>query len=408
MTTTTYRLLGIFLLLWGTASLSAQIQDDVFRRSYLLSPDNRHQLTLDIDNLNFFQNNEFKGNVDEGYTLPGLWLQPRVAYQPLSNLKLEAGVHMLYYSGAKQYPSGGYQGLPYRSGGSGGKGLHTRPFFRVQLSGFNDRLNLVLGNLYGGANHRLIEPLYNPELNLSSDPESGLQLLFNSTCFDLDAWIDWQNFIFRQDNQQEQFTLALSSRIRFGHSHWYLPLQLVAQHWGGEIQDQEYHGISSLLNAATGLCYDRTFQLPVLQRLQAGLQVLYYKQLAGHHLPADNGYGVHATAGVNLKGFSLQGGYMYSNKFITLLGSPYFGSLNADPEHTFFPKAHLIYERAEYTHRFGKVCSVGVNVTLFHRLSGNGIQADRSLHTAASTSVLAGIYLRTSFSILLARLSGKQ
>ena len=237
------------------AIAQAQIQDEVFQRPYLLSAGDRQCLRLNIDNLNFFQNNEFKGNVDKGYTLPGLWLQPRVSYQPLANLRLEAGVHLLYYSGAKHYPSGGYQGLPYwqDANESNGKGLHARPFFRAQLSGFDNKLNLVLGNLYGGANHRLIEPLYNPELNLSADPESGLQVLFNLPCFDLDAWIDWQNFIFRQDNQQEQFTLALSSRIKFKDSGWYIPVQLVAQHWGGEIQQGQYHGISSLLNAATGI-----------------------------------------------------------------------------------------------------------------------------------------------------------
>ena len=393
------------------AIAQAQIQDEVFQRPYLLSAGDRQCLRLNIDNLNFFQNNEFKGNVDKGYTLPGLWLQPRVSYQPLANLRLEAGVHLLYYSGAKHYPSGGYQGLPYwqDANESNGKGLHARPFFRAQLSGFDNKLNLVLGNLYGGANHRLIEPLYNPELNLSADPESGLQVLFNLPCFDLDAWIDWQNFIFRQDNQQEQFTLALSSRIKFKDSGWYIPVQLVAQHWGGEIQQGQYHGISSLLDAATGIGYNRTLNRPILKRFWANAHILCYKQLSGSHMPFENGYGLHATAGASLKGFCLQGGYLYANKFITLLGSPYFGTISADTENTLYPQSQMVYEKAEYTHSFGNVCSVGINVTLYHRLSGQGTDASgQTFTTRTSTSVLAGIYLRTSFSVLLARLSGKQ
>lgn len=387
----------------------AQVQEDVFCRPYQLPADATHALTLQIDNLNFFQNDEFKGGVDDGYTLPGLWLQPRLTYQPLSNLKLEAGAHLLYYSGADHYPGGRYQNLPawQNQSESDGKGLHARPFFRVQLSAFRNRLNLVLGNLYGGSNHRLIEPLYNPELNLSTDPESGLQVLFNSPNIDIDAWIDWQNFIFRQDNQRERFTLALSSRIRLGSSGWYIPVQAVGQHLGGEIQQEDYHGISSLVNAAVGVGYDRMFERPVLKRVRGGLHLLGYKQLAGSFLPFDQGLGLHAHAGVSLKGFDLEGGYMYANKFITLLGSPYFGSVSAS-QTTLYPQAHLVYEKAEYTYNFGSVCSVGVNVTLYHRLAGTGIDHEGlSFHSATSTSVLAGVYLRTSFSVLLARLSPK-
>lgn len=399
------------LLLWMLpAALQAQTQDDVFRRPYLLSPEGKRCLTLEIDNLNFFQNDEFKGELEDGYTLPGLWLQPRVAYQPLANLKLEAGVHLLYYSGAEHYPSGGYQGLPYwqNKNEADGKGLHARPFFRAQLSGFDNRLNLVLGNLVGGANHRLIEPLYNPEHNLSTDPESGLQVLFNSPYFDIDAWIDWQNFIFRHDNQREQFTLAFSSRVKFGESGWYVPVQMVAQHLGGEIQQDEYHGISSLANLAVGVGYDRSFARPVLERAWAGVHLLSHKQLSGNLIPLDKGYALHAEGGVRLKGFSLQGGYLYSHRFVTILGSPYFGSLSALEEGGVYPQAHLVYERAEYTHNFGKVCAVGVNVSLFHRLAGTGSAPDgTAFRSSASTSVLAGIYLRTSFSVLLARLNAK-
>lgn len=399
----------LLLLAAISPSVQAQVQDDIFCRPHRLEADGRHRLTLQIDNLNFFQNDEFKGGINDGYTLPGLWLQPRVTYQPLANLRLEAGAHLLYYSGAEHYPSGRYQGLPYwpDKNKDNGKGLHARPFFRVQLSGFDNRLNLVLGNLYGGANHRLIAPLYNPEHNLSTDPESGLQVLFQSAWVDVDAWIDWQNFIFRQDDQREQFTLALSSRIKLGSSGWYIPVQVVGQHLGGEIQQEDHHGISSLLNAATGISYDQTLDRPVLQRAWAGIHLLGYKQLAGSLLPFDQGYGLHADAGVRLKGFNLQGGYMYADRFITLLGSPYFGSISAS-QTDLYPQAHLVYEQVEYTHSFGNICSIGANVTLYHRLSGNGqTQEGTQFRSPASTSILAGIYLRTSFSVLLARLSSK-
>lgn len=38
-------------------------------------------------------------------------------------------------------------------------------------------VDLILGNIYGGSNHGLIAPLYNPELNLTADPKTGFQVL---------------------------------------------------------------------------------------------------------------------------------------------------------------------------------------------------------------------------------------
>ena len=164
----------------------------------------------------------------------------------------------------------------------------------------------------------------------------------------------------------------------------------------------------SLANLAVGVGYDRSFARPVLERAWAGVHLLSHKQLSGNLIPLDKGYALHAEGGVRLKGFSLQGGYLYSHRFVTILGSPYFGSLSALEEGGVYPQAHLVYERAEYTHNFGKVCAVGVNVSLFHRLAGTGHAPDgTAFRSSASTSVLAGIYLRTSFSVLLARLNAK-
>ena len=78
----------------------------------------------------------------------------------------------------------------------------------------SDHVNIVLGDIYGGANHNLIEPLYNPELNLTADPEAGLQLLYDSRRFDLDVWVNWESFIFREDTHQEAFTVGLSGRYK--------------------------------------------------------------------------------------------------------------------------------------------------------------------------------------------------
>ncbi len=399
------------LLLLATAAcrLQAQVEHDVFATPHTLSAADKGRLTLDIDNLSFFQNNEFKHMAD-GYSLPGLWLQPRLTYQPLPNLKMEAGAHILYYSGARRYPTAIYTALPSLDEDEGSRSLHARPFFRVQLSGLSGKLNLILGNLYGGSSHRLVEPLYNPELNLTSDPESGLQVLFQSRVFDADVWLDWKDFIFQDDNHRERFILALSSQFKLtppdAALHAYVPLQVVAQHLGGEIQEAEHHGVSSTANAAAGIGVRWQARRRVLHELWAEAHFLAYKQLSGDLLPREDGTAWHATAGVNLaKGFSFKAGYQKSHGFISLLGSPYFGSLAATDDHTLYDHAQLLYAKAQYTHRLGHVASLGIDITLYQHFSGHGLApaTGELLPSQSSASILAGIYLRVSPSLLLHR-----
>ena len=71
-----------------------------------------HELKVRFRNMNFFRNNEYKGNLVKGYTLPGLWILPSVSYQPLKTLKIEAGAYMLRYWGENQYPNTHYTNLP--------------------------------------------------------------------------------------------------------------------------------------------------------------------------------------------------------------------------------------------------------------------------------------------------------
>ena len=93
----------------------------------------------------------------KGYSLPGFWIQPKAVFYPLGNIKLELGVHMLRYWGAKKYPSLAYQDIAEWKGDQYQHGFHVLPFFRAQMA-LSDHVNIVLGDIYGGANHNLIEP----------------------------------------------------------------------------------------------------------------------------------------------------------------------------------------------------------------------------------------------------------
>ena len=175
-----YVVLAIFLwMVGGMIVCNAQIAEHVYRTDYHINPENDGALFFELDNISFFKNNEYAGSMMDGYTLPGLGVQPKLVYYPFENIKLEAGAHMLRFWGANRYPNYAYQDIAEWKGSQFQKGFHVLPFFRVQVA-LSEHVDVVLGSLYGGSNHHLIEPLYNPELNLSADPEAGLQLLYTS------------------------------------------------------------------------------------------------------------------------------------------------------------------------------------------------------------------------------------
>ena len=228
---------GIALCLLMPATLRAQFEDRLYRTDYRLDSARTNELRVEVENLSFFQDNEYTGSIMKGYTLPGLWLQPRLTYQPLKNIRLELGIHTLIYHGSYKYPNYAYRDIAVWKGDQTQKGFHCLPVFRVQWA-LSPTFNIVLGTLHGKNNHRLTEPLYNPEMGLTADPEAGVQLLWNARPLDFDLWVNWESFIFRDDLHQEAFTFGLSTRFKANRPtakmHVYFPLQAIFQHRGGE------------------------------------------------------------------------------------------------------------------------------------------------------------------------------
>ena len=276
-----------WLMLWGillyiSLPVSAQVEVGRYNTDYRIDSLKMKELRLDMDNLFFFKNNEFGSSAMKGYTLPGAWINPKLSYVPLSNIKFEAGAYMLWYSGAYKYPNYAYQDIAHWKGRHYQNGTHLLPYFRGQVSIGN--FNFVLGDIYGGSNHRLILPLYNPELDLTADPESGFQILYDTPRFHLDAWINWQSFIFEADTHQEAFIAGVTSEIQFNSSqsewHWYMPVQMVVQHRGGEIDDTET-GVETFMNGSVGVGLVRNLNQSGLKRLSWEVDVLgYYQQAA--------------------------------------------------------------------------------------------------------------------------------
>lgn len=392
------------LTIWGISPVCAQLVDRICTTDYKIDPEQKNNLYFNLDNISFFKNNEFDGIVMKGYTLPGLWVQPKFVYCPTDNIRLEVGAHLLWYSGAYRYPCLAYSDITNWKGEQYQRGAHVLPYFRAQLA-LGD-VHFVLGNIYGGANHRLIEPLFNAELNLTADPESGLQLLYNSKHFDLDVWANWQSFIFRGDTHQEEFTFGVSSRLKFNESsspiHYYMPVQLLAQHRGGELDTLTSNSVQTLMNGAVGLGIDWNVERRVLKRVNVEFDAVGYYQQAGELWPFENGYGFFCSAFVDLKDFRVKAGYFQSSNFVSMFGIPYFGSVSVKEPGTTFDAPQTVFASLEYSRTFKQHYGFGLKADIYQYFPGMMKHADGVTEKPGRlTGFSVGAYIRLSPSFLI-------
>ena len=208
------RLLLITAITFATTlKATAQIDSLIYNTdSPTIVADERNELRINVDGMAFFRDNEYNTkDAVKGYTLPGVWLQPSVSYQPLRNLKLELGAYMIHFWGANRYPNANYTNLERAEAHNTTKAFHCVPVFRANMQ-LTPNVNVVLGSLYGKTAHGLAEPLYNDEMNISSDPETGVQVLWHNSWLHFDTWVNWQDFIFKNDDNQERFVYGLDRK----------------------------------------------------------------------------------------------------------------------------------------------------------------------------------------------------
>lgn len=410
-----HTLLIICCALLSTPRVSAQIDSLVFiADSARVQPEAKGELRVSIDALAFFRDNEYNSaDVTRGYTLPGMWLMPTVSYQPLRNLRMEVGAYMLHYWGANTYPNANYTNLAEAESQGTSKAFHCTPVFRANLQ-IDPHVNVVLGSLYGRSAHGLVEPLYNPEMNLTADPETGLQVLWRNHWLNFDAWVNWQNFIFKNDDEQERFTFGLSTRFLPSRSaarvQWYLPLQLLMHHRGGEINPSAPNrGVKTWLNAAAGVGMKAPLRTRVPVTLGGEVTATYFSQQKGTDLPFDSGYGLMAKAEARIWHFGLTVGYWQAHRFISVYGSPLFGAVSNSKSNTTIDRPHMAFAHLEYAQSLGRGFSWGVQIDADqHWQRGIHNRTEKAYTTPSSTTdFAAGIFLRMTPSFLIKKFGAK-
>ncbi|MBQ0019838.1 MAG: hypothetical protein KBT39_04870 [Bacteroidales bacterium] len=434
------KVLFFLSILCCSSYLDAQLLNNIFTENTSLDSLQDQTLRLDIDAVGFFHDNEYQSKLQDGYSLPGVRITPHLAYKPISPINIELGASMLIFNGTNRYPNFAYHDISTWKGNQYQKGAHVLPWVRLQAS--LKHLDVVVGNIYGGANHNCITPLYNPEQNLSADPETGIQILLARPHIKLDTWLNWQSYIFKTDTHQEAFTVGTTAKIMWGRQSSsqypttmlkkgitiYTPIQLLVQHRGGE-QDDTNFGVQTLCNASAGVGMSWTPKTPTGQKrnkafnnLDAQLNAMASYQQAGQLWPFNTGFAWHM--GVSSHWFShlsISADYQHSPKqFITLYGNPFFstvslknggthiepdGTLKGQYEHQ-YNGMHHIRLGIDYQYTFAKAYTLGAAAELFslHGRNDKGTSSNPADMTSAKLhefSFSFGLYLRVSPSIIL-------
>lgn len=403
----TLTILGLFFITSiAKAETEVSIDSLIFYESHVMDTLQKGDLRVNIDNVNFFRDNEYKGDLTKGYTLPGFWFRPTVSYQPLKNIRVEVGAHFLHYWGANKYPSLNYSDMPEWKGEQNQTGFHVLPFLRAQVA-LTSRFQVVLGSLYGRGSHGLIEPLYNQEIGLSGDPETGIQFLWDLSWMNLDMWINWESFIFDNDYHHESFTFGLSTKFRLNKpssfAHVYIPLQVMAQHRGGEINtESEDRDVKTWMNSAFGVGVRFNMHSRYLTSIWLESYGVAYSQMAGGQLPFDDGYGVYTMAGVQLWRFNISGGFWWSKDYISIHGNPLFGAMSIYETDYIVDEPRMIRLHADYAQPVGKGFSIGMHTDVYHNLGVKAYDDENGwMDVESKISFAFGVYLRINTSFLI-------
>jgi len=300
----------LFFIALGYSMVFAQV-DQTWRYYYPeFKEDAGSHLYFRLENNNFVKNNEYFGDYIEGYTMMGYTIQPTLVYYAGTHLRLKAGAHAIQYSGMDNF-------------------TEILPTFSIHAQ-LTDKLDLIMGGLQGDVHHKLIEPLFNPENQYTRPIENGFQFLYNSKNLWLDAWVDWEQFIFLGDDKPEKFTAGISSELTFTNpnSYWNIsvPIQMVATHLGGQISNYT-EDMQSLANLATGLKLKHKIGDGFIQDIGLSTYLASYHDLTGKSgWDFSSGTAIYPVADVTYKYGVFMAGYWRAHNFLAPKGSPLFQS----------------------------------------------------------------------------------
>ncbi|WP_207422734.1 hypothetical protein [Desertivirga brevis] len=290
--------------------VSAQLQNDSLE--YRVTPDTLKagNLELSLYNFNFLRNYEYFNNFQDGYTLFGTQLEPRLIFYPNSKLLISAGIHI-----RKDFGKDGID--------------KTYPLFTIKYK--NKNTSFITGVLEGNVHHRFIEPIFDIERKINAPVEYGTQLVVSKQKLFLDAFVNWNRMIDRYSPLQEQIFAGASADVSLWRKDglkFSLPLQLLVFHQGGQI-DTDPSPLRTIANTALGLKLQSDRTTGFVRQLKTENYFVTYSEFSPTKTAVfQDGRGIFLNASIGTKFGNLTGSYWEGNQYLSVTGMPIYQSVS--------------------------------------------------------------------------------
>jgi len=338
-------LIILFISLLTSIGYSQDIKS-ILRTYNTFNPNDSLSLFFRIENINFFKNNEYKSDITDGYTLIGGFIKPQLVYYLNSKIRLSIGANLLKYSGKDKFSK---------------STLLLAAIFKP-----NEKETWILGNLNNDNNHDLPEFLSISEKFYTGDFETGFQYLFKGERLKVDCWIDWENFIEKNDPDQEKFTFGYSMNYTFSKNNslniFSIPLYVLINHKGGEI-DTSDDPVSTISNLAIGLNYKRVINARTLKYLNFNILFTAFGDHTKEKISIiDDGGGIYTTISAETKIGDFMIGYWYSKNYFSSYGLDIFHSVSRFDTQYYTKRRNLLNLKYTCRYNIGKNATIGGSI----------------------------------------------
>lgn len=354
----------IFVLLYSNP-LNAQ-EVDAFYTNKTLCDTCENELSFNIESISFIKNNEYSNPFTDGFTGLGTFLKPTAEYYFNENTRINVGAFLIQYYGLDDFSD-------------------VQPIITIQHR-VNDNLDLIFGSIYGNLNHNLEEPLYRFDRYYQNNVENGVQLLYNSEKFESDLWLNWEQFIFRDEPIQEEFEVGSVSELNLFSDNNFeinLPLQFLIYHKGGDI-DTSPDPILSILNGVAGL--DFQYQLNNKNLISIEPSVYLYSALTSPNDPNsvnaqafENGSAFYLKAKYKTEKFDASVGIWSANEFIAPRGEFLFSSISDNNSFTQEDRT-VIPAKVGYTHPISEAIKIAVRADAYYDVDNTNLDYSNGVY----------------------------
>ena len=357
------RLLIFITALFFSITVCGQIDNSLFDSYKSIEANDSNKLWLGIENQNFLHNNEYFNNLYDGITYIGASLAPTLIYQPNTNLRVQLGWYILKYSGRDEFS-------------------RSIPWILCQYK-ISKNLDLLMGNIHGTVQHKLIEPLYSFDRHFSGQPETGIQLLGKFSHFEGDLWLNWEKFILPSDPFKEEFTMAGTGRILVFKPENKLqltfPIQWLAAHKGGQMETSTAP-LQTYFNTTLGI--DAEYHPFTKENNSIGINsyfATYYDASTYHIQYYSEGYGILSNLYAKIGKFDIIAGYWYGEHFMAPRGEPLFQSTSQKYTIWWEPNKQLIINKFQFHQQIKKGIDIAVRFQSYYDLLRNNMDFSYSL-----------------------------